>query len=151
MKYSRSQLKQVKAALKDLEAETHEDENEQEDAVAAVSLREAKAIVRQEASDEEKQNKIDIAQAKRELYRNVMEEKLVTFDWQYSIGDAVMIEGRDGKTDFGIVIEMRTGAGKNQMMAYRRSGVKVMSSAGKYWVNPGAVVKIDDTHDDSCN
>ena len=148
MKYSRSQLKHVKSALRELKTEESEtppvDESETD---AAVTLAQARAIARDSASEEERQLKLNAKQAKRDLYENVTKEREVTFNWQYSVGDAVMIDGYDGTTDFGIVIEMKTGTGTTEMAAYRSSGVRVMSSAGKYWVKPSSVTKLDD----SCN
>ena len=139
MKYSRKQLKDIKKALRE-HNEEHEEQDQEEE---VVSLREARRIAKAK-SEEEGDVKIDKKSLKRTIRQNARKEKTVTFNWHYDVGDAVMIETGDGEPDFAIVLEKVTGTGSSQKEAIWKSGVKVLSSAGQYWVKPSKVTKIDD-------
>ena len=146
MKYSRSQLKAVKQALKaQIEkemCETQEADSGLEDD-PSVSLKEAKHIARALETDDEAQQKAENYNKKRLLRSEARSTKEVIVDWKVNIGDAVMFEIH-GKTEFGMVVEKREGRANSRNRAMSRSGVKVMSSAGQYWVKPSSLTKLDD-------
>lgn len=143
MKYSRSQLREVKRALKEQnEKEILETEGEDSEE-QPVTLRQARAIARSMQTDDEVQKKSDDIAAKRALRREVLDSQEVVVDWKVSVGDAVMFE-MNGDTQFGIIVEYRQGVAANKRNAMRAGGVKVMSSAGQYWVRPSSLTRIDE-------
>ena len=142
MKYSRTQLKAVKKALRDQNEQIRSEEDSADES-PSVSLAEARAIVKSMQTEEEAQKKSDDYHTKRNLRREVMKSQEVTVDWQVNVGDAVMFE-MHGDTQFGIIVEYRPGVASNKRNAMRSGGVKVMSSAGQYWVKPSSLTKIDE-------
>ena len=144
MKYSRSQLKEIKRALREHNEKEQENTDKVEQPEEAVTLSEARKIVKSTTTEEETNRAQEAKNAKRRLKRSARKEKSVTFHWHYDVGDAVIIEDSSGESNFGIVLEKRTGTGTSQKEAYYNSGVKVMSSAGQYWVKPSNVLKLDE-------
>ena len=144
MKYSRSQLKEVKKALK---AQKEKDHLEQTPPIQAdessVSLAEARAIARSMVTEEEQIEKSEAYNTKRAARQEARQLQEVTVDWQVAVGDAVMFDTA-GDTQFGIVVDCRKGVARNKKSALRSGGIKVMSAGGQYWVKPTSVTKIED-------
>ena len=143
MKYSRSQLREVKKALREQNEIFQLEEEEDSVEEKPVTLSEARAMARSMRTDAELQKKSDDIAAKRALRREVIETQEVVVDWKVNVGDAVMFE-MNGDTQFGIIVEYRPGVAANKRNAMRSGGVKVMSSAGQYWVKPSSLTKIDE-------
>ena len=147
MKYSRSQLKEVKKALREYkEKEDQENANEEAGEIeddAPVSLIEARALARSLVTEEEAKEKNKSYNAEINLRREARERQEVTVDWQVNIGDAVVFN-MNGENEFGIVVEKRSGTARNKKAAMRSGGIKVMSSAGQYWLSPVQVSKLEE-------
>ena len=130
----RKNLSKVKKALKALN-----DKEESEITSNATSINDVKALLK---SQEEK-NKNNL-ENRNKLKKAMKKEKHVVIRWNIEPGDLVQFDDRQNKNHVGLVImQNANGKFRSAKRAKFAGKVLVMSSAGRTWLNPKNLEKID--------
>ena len=131
----RKNLNKVKKALKQLNKDNEPENNSGQ----ATTLRDIKKMYKSQNENLDAK-KLD----RKNLKKIARKRKSVTIKWNFNLGDLVAFTDRESKEHVGIIIKQHADGDFKSLNQAKWSGnVLVMSSAGRLWVNPKQLERID--------